>query len=177
MRLKRVSLLIVFGFVLITNLRSQDYQKVEVEILRSGIAFTTIESGVGILFSVPISEIRYNLNNEWSLNLGFDVNVFLDYKPIDVSSILAIQACADHYYFNKKNIRAFVGSGLSWVYGDIYSEDDDYHSAAFVLRAGIELDFVRFSLNNLLDPRKYSIGSYFGATIGFCIAGRYKYND
>jgi len=129
------------------------------------------------------TEPRYNISDDLSLSLRFDLAVFgsdLE-EGADVGASTSMAVFGDYYFSNNKNKRGFAGLGAGTFGGGSLEVDSGGSTTSeeggfgfgIVPRVGYELGFIRLALEyNLAFAEK--VPNYLALKLGFNFGGRYN---
>ena len=175
------SLAVFFIIAFSSIAKSQDYGKLEWDIVRIGVIFPADKAEIssGVAFS---TEARYNISNNISagLRLAFDAYGSGTGENIsDIGLSNSIYLVGDYYFSSDSNKRAFAGIGLGrnngitvkTSTGGISEETKGDSYFGITPRVGYELGLLRISgeYNFSLDD---NVPNIFGIHLGFTIGGK-----
>lgn len=156
----------------------RNYGDFEWEIVNIGIA---IPSGSNLAGGISIhSEPRYNLRDDMSIGLRYQTAVMLANvtgDDIELSVAFGLSLFGDYYLTTTSVMRPFIGVGLGFFGGGIFTEEDDYPpfatSLGFTPRMGYDFGALRITVEY---NKTFSDGipTYFGLNLGITLGGGFR---
>lgn len=163
--------------ITITSAISQNYKSIEWDVLGVKHIIPT-EKNIGNATGL-FTEVRINLNDEFSVGLKSEWHFFGDYfeEPLrgaGISTSLAITA--DHYVFNKLNSRAFLGATFGTFNNSGITESGINVGSlgiGITPRFGYEFEFLRIA-GEYNHTFKQDFPNFVAIGLGLNIGGRFK---
>lgn len=180
--MKKLVYLFAFVAMSLNSLSAQapSYTDFEWDIVRLGYAAPAGSDNVGGGISLG-TEVRYNLKDNLSLGLRYEIAVFSAADDIGNGSVGASGSYAligDYYLKTTSSKRAFVGLGIGqFVGGDIEVDGSEEtieagSSIGLIPRVGYEFGHLRLSAEYNL-AFKEEVASYIGIHLGITLFGGY----
>lgn len=180
--MKKLVYLFAFVAMSLNSLSAQapSYTDFEWDIARFGYAAPVGSDGVTGGISLG-TEVRYNLKDNLSLGLRYEIAVFgsdFETEGVEIGVSGSYALIADYYLSTTSSKRAFVGLGIGqFAGGDVEVggtavEGDVGSSIGLIPRVGYEFGHLRLSAEYNL-AFKEEVSSYLGIHLGITLFGGY----
>lgn len=187
-------LYIVLLFLVLIPAKSQlMYRPVKLDI---GVSFGELTKHHAGFVSGYV-EPKLNLSNHFTIGSRFDYVYFsqqdnplttspesynnLYWKNIESDGYIASWLATGEYYFSTHRLRPFIGGGAGFYYASLseqnvyIDEDENLFVGGAMLRAGVNVDHIRFVIEYNLIPNDLVDLNYISIKLGFEIGGGKRY--